>query len=138
MELWTAVLGNGGGSQVGVYIREMKGMAAGEGGVHEVLGIGSNQPMHANRSAGNCRHALIFRVFAASGSLFLRNSTKGWLLLDPNDWLLGQVWLLPFHFRSRLWNEGLDYIRKWISVVIGSSCMNTSRSRWLMIYILLI
>jgi hypothetical protein len=73
------------------------------------------------------------RVFAASGSLFLRNSTRGWLLLDLNDWLLGQVSLLPFLFRSRLWNEGLDYIRKWISAGIGSACMNTSRSRWLMI-----
>lgn len=42
------VVGYGGGSQVGVYIRGMKGMAAGEGGVHEVLGIGSSLPMHAN------------------------------------------------------------------------------------------
>lgn len=65
--------------------------------------------------------------------LFLRNITKGWLLLDLEDWLLGQVCLLPFLFRSGLWNEGLDHIRKWIRVVIGSACMNTSRSRWLMI-----
>jgi len=111
-------------------------MVAGEGGVHEVLGIGSSLPImrgpHACQpkcrelqACSPCSCLSQDRVFAASGSLFLRNSTKGWLLLDLKDWLLGQVWLLPFHFRSRLWNEGLDYIRKWIRAVIGSACLNT-------------
>lgn len=91
------------------------------------------------------RRLLRSAVFA----LFLRNSTQGWLPLGLDDWLLERVMFLFFvfslmrratghaSFYSRLVNLlGHNHIIKWIMVMAGSSCMNTSTSRWLMMIII--
>ena len=66
VDLWF-VVGYGGGGCL------YKGNDGDGGGrrrrVHEVLGIGSSLPMHANRSARNCRHALLAPACLKTGCL---------------------------------------------------------------------